>query len=304
MNPVRCIGIIAFKKTKLIQELLGRLCTWAAGNDISLLFHPEMAGIVADPDQIAPTESVLVSEADTVISVGGDGTFLAAVHLCKFSNKPVIGINMGGLGFLTDIGPEDLEANLDKIKNNDYTLISRMFIEASVMRGSSELKKLYCLNDIFINRSSRPKLAAIAAWCGNEFITVFQADGIIIATPSGSTAYSLAAGGPIVDPSVNAFLLTPICPHSLTERPLILPADKPIKLVIQKKNAEMLLSADGFTPLQLITHDEIIIRYSSNRINLIQLSKRSYFDLLRAKLNWGHDFKSRGSNYHDSRTAH
>ena len=295
MKTIRHIGVIAFKKEKPITAVLSRIIAWAAQQSVTIHLHPAIADFDSKAHaHVAASETALARDSDVIISVGGDGTFLAAVHLCKFCNKPVIGINMGGLGFLTDIGPEDLEANLSRIVLHDFTMISRSFIQGLLIRDGKTIETLYSLNDIFINRSSRPKLAAIAAYSGDEYISTFRADGIIIATPSGSTAYSLSAGGPIMAPSVEAFLLTPICPHSLTERPLILPADRPIKLTVQQENTEMLLSADGFEPITLINGDEIIIQYSSNRINLIQLSQRSYFDLLRAKLNWGHDFKARG----------
>jgi NAD+ kinase len=132
-----------------------------------------------------------------------------------------------------------------------------------------------------------PKLTSISAWHGKNFITEFKADGIIAATPGGSTAYSLSAGGPIVDPAVNALLLTPICPHSLTERPLILPAGRPLRLVINRKNPDLLLSADGLDSVRLRTGDEIIIRKSASKAVFIRLSTKSSFDLLRHKLDWG-----------------
>jgi NAD+ kinase len=149
----------------------------------------------------------------------------------------------------------------------------------------------HALNDIFINRFDNPKLTSIAAWHGDHFITDFYSDGIIVATPSGSTAYSLSAGGPIVEPGVHAFLVTPICPHSLSERPLILSSDQPIRFVMRQKNAEVLLSADGLESMKLQSDDEVMITYGGDQTNLIQLSSRSYFDLLRIKLEWGKSYK-------------
>lgn len=136
-------------------------------------------------------------------------------------------------------------------------------------------------------------MTAISAWYGNDFITDFFADGVIVATPNGSTAYSLSAGGPIIEPNVKAFLLTPICPHSLTERPIILPSDNVIKLVVSETNSECLLSADGLESIQLQYNDEVIIHYGGDQTNLIQLAERSYFSLLRKKLDWGKAYKNR-----------
>ncbi|HEX2958229.1 MAG TPA: NAD(+) kinase, partial [Chitinispirillaceae bacterium] len=136
-----------------------------------------------------------------------------------------------------------------------------------------------------------PKLTSISVWYGNDFITDFYADGIIVATPNGSTAYSLSAGGPIVEPNVKAFIVTPICPHSLTERTIILPSDKSIRLVINEKNPDLLFSADGLESVRLQSGDQISISYGGIRTNLIQLTEISYFGLLRRKLNWGKGFK-------------
>jgi NAD+ kinase len=138
-------------------------------------------------------------------------------------------------------------------------------------------------------------LTSISAWYGDDFITDFFADGIIIATPNGSTAYSLSAGGPIVEPNVKAFLLTPICPHSLTERPIILPSDKSIRLLVNERNPDLLLSADGLESIRLQYGDQIVISYGGVRTNLIQLAETSYFDLLRRKLDWGRGYKQRNS---------
>ncbi len=161
---------------------------------------------------IAADEAELLDKSEAIISVGGDGTFLSVAHLCRFTEKPIIGINLGDLGFLTDLGPEDLETNIDRIRNGDYKKISRMVLEASLYRDNNKICTFHALNDIFVNRINTPKLTSISAWYGTDFITDFFADGIIVATPNGSTAYSLSAGGPIVEPNVKAFILTPICP--------------------------------------------------------------------------------------------
>jgi NAD+ kinase len=211
--------------------------------------------------------------------------------LSKFSGKPVVGVNMGGLGFLTDVAVEEVEAALERIHRGDYATVSRMMLEAKVFRDGGEQRVFHALNDVFINRSDSPKLTSIAAWCGDRYITDFHSDGIIVATPSGSTAYSLSAGGPIVEPGVRAFLVTPICPHSLSERPLILSCDHPIRFTMRQKNAEVLLSADGLESMKLHYNDEVIITYGGEQTNLIQLSSRSYFDLLRVKLDWGKTYK-------------
>jgi NAD+ kinase len=289
MKPIKSFGIIAFKKTAQVRRILAELHGWTQAHDIQALFHPLLRSQLPRKSPLAKTERQLIDKSGALISVGGDGTFLSVAHLVKFTGKPVVGINAGGLGFLTDIGIENLSASLMKIVRGDYAMMSRMVIRAELTRDKKVVATLHALNDIFINRFHTPKLTSISAWYGEDFITDFQADGIIIATPSGSTAYSLAAGGPIVEPGLCAFVLNPICPHSLTERPLILPAQKPIRLLINRKNPDLLLSADGLESIRLRQGDEIIVSYDGKQANLIQLAERPYFELLRTKLHWGID---------------
>ena len=287
MRQISSFGVAAFSECPHLHDVVNRICAWSHARKVPVMLHPFFENSAPDGAAVARDEKELVSSNDAVISVGGDGTFLSVAHLCRFTQKPVIGVNLGGLGFLTDIGPENLEESLQKIREGKYSSISRMVLEACVKRGDKTLCSFNALNDIFINRINIPKLASISAWCGSDFIADFFADGVIVATPSGSTAYSLSCGGPIVDPDVRALLLTPISPHSLNERPLVLPADRSIRLRINEKNPDLLLCADGLDSLKLQGGDEVIISYGGASTNLIQLAERSYFSLLRSKLAWG-----------------
>ncbi|MCL2219546.1 MAG: NAD(+)/NADH kinase [Chitinispirillia bacterium] len=291
MKTITSFGIVSFKKCDNICDVLRRIHVWAQNNGAAVYYHPILAGRLPDNMRAEESEEVFLEKSGAIVSAGGDGTLLSVAHMTGFSEKPIVGVNLGGLGFLTDIGPEELEECLGKVKSGEYDIISRMVLEACVNRGGNAVCQFKALNDIYINRVNRPKLTSISAWCGNEFITDFFADGLIVATPSGSTAYSLSAGGPIVEPSVQAFLLTPICPHSLTERPLILPSDRAVKLVVNEKNPDLLLTADGLDSFQLQYGDEVIVSYGGIRKNLIQLAEKSYFSLLREKLSWGRGYK-------------
>ncbi|MCL2181855.1 MAG: NAD(+)/NADH kinase [Chitinispirillia bacterium] len=291
MKPITSFGIVSFKKTAAVSEVLLRIRGWAANNGASVFYHPILCDLLPPDMRAEESEEVFLDKSEAIVSVGGDGTLLSVAHMSGFSEKPVVGVNLGGLGFLTDIGPEELEECFGLIRAGKYEAISRMVLEASVKRGSDTLCRFKALNDIYINRIKTPRLTSISAWCGDAFITNFFADGLIVATPNGSTAYSLSAGGPIVEPSVQAFLLTPICPHSLTERPLILPSDRNIRLVVNEKNPDLLLTADGLDSFNLQCDDEIIVSYGGIRKNLIQFAERSYFSLLRKKLGWGQGYK-------------
>jgi len=287
MEPITSLGIVAFKKTAAVSDALRRIRRWASANNVDVCYHPALREQLLPDVRVEESEEIFLEKSGAIVSTGGDGTFLSAAHMSRFSEKPIIGVNLGGLGFLTDIGPEELETCLSKIKSGEYDTISRMVLDAAVVRDGGAVSQLRALNDIYINRVQRPKLTSISAYCGDAFITDFFADGIIVATPSGSTAYSLSAGGPIVEPAVQAFLLTPICPHSLTERPLILPSARPIRLVVNEKNPDLLLTADGLESFNLQCGDEIVISNGGVRKNLIQLTGCSYFSLLRKKLGWG-----------------
>jgi NAD+ kinase len=290
-KPLGSFGIVAFNQSAHINPVLNRIQAWGEASGASVYFHPTMTSRAPQSAVVCASEEDFLEKSEVIVSVGGDGTFLSMIHMCKFSGKPVVGVNMGGLGFLTDIAAEAVEEALQKIHSGNYSIIDRMMLEANVLRGNDALGSFHAFNDIFINRLDNPKLTSIGAWYGDQFITDFHSDGIIVATPSGSTAYSLSAGGPIIEPNVRAFLITPICPHSLTERPLILPCDLPIRFDMRQKNAELLLSADGLENIRLQSGDEVVITVGRVQAHLLQFSSRSYFDLLRVKLEWGKNYK-------------
>ncbi len=291
MKKISSFGVIAFKESPQIKDVLHRILKWSEQTSVPVFFHPFVGNQLVPDSRVSASECEFLQKSDAIVSVGGDGTFLSVAHMCRFTEKPIIGVNLGGLGFLTDISPDEIESTLDKINSGQFSTISRMVLEAILYRESNVLCKFHALNDVFINRINTPKLTSISVWYGNDFITDFYADGIIVATPNGSTAYSLSAGGPIVEPNVKAFLLTPICPHSLTERPIILPSDKNIRLVINEKNPDLLFSADGLESVRLQNGDQVVINYGGARTNLIQLTDVSYFEQLRRKLNWGKGWK-------------
>ncbi len=289
METIRNFGVVLFKRDEKAEEVLARLFTWAEETESKLYLHPGIPKeMIPDGEELCRTEIELLEASEAVISIGGDGTFLTAAHIVKFSETPVIGINLGQVGFLADIEWASFEKCLSRVSEGQYSTISRMVLEVTVTRRGSVVSTMNALNDIYINRSSVPRLVSLSLWYGDDYITDYVADGVIVATPSGSTAYSLAAGGPIVAPGLEAVIITPICPHSIGERPIVLDASRPVKLRINAKNPSPLLSADGLTSLLLQPDDEITISFQGRSANLIQFSQKSYFDTLRQKLNWGH----------------
>ena len=281
-------GIVIFKETKEAIDILKEAKRLADLFNIELILHPTAPkSICSKTYGKCESSDEFLNLVDILFSIGGDGTFLTASHLVKFTEIPVVGVNLGTIGFLADIESKNLEKSFKSIIEGNYTTINRIILEVQLIRDNKIIKTFHALNDIYINRISVPKLTSISITYGNQFITDYVADGIIVATPSGSTAYSLSAGGPIVPPGLGAFIITPICPHSLSERPIVLSSDESVTLQVNSKNPELLLSADGLDSELLKTDDRIVISYRGAKTNLIQFSDHSYFNTLRKKLNWG-----------------
>ncbi|MDR0304968.1 MAG: NAD(+)/NADH kinase [Chitinispirillales bacterium] len=284
---IKQFGVVVFKKSLDIQKIIERLIVWCKKQEISVILHPNA------PYSFEKAENVekFLENSQIVISVGGDGTFISAAHIVKFCEKPLIGINFGKIGFLADVEADNFEEKLQKIIRGDYRVVRRAVLDVKHYRNGEILRGFNAINDVYFNRLSVPKLSSFSLSYGNDFITDYISDGVIIASPSGSTAYSLAAGGPIVYPDTNVIIVTPICPHSLSERPIILPSYNFLKIKVNKKNPEILLSLDGIESTKLVPEDEIVISCLDEKHNLIQFSQESYFDLLRTKLGWGNPIR-------------
>jgi NAD+ kinase len=217
--------------------------------------------------------------------LGGDGTFLSAVRWIANLNIPILGIKFGEIGFLAETAANDLIAAAEKILSNKYTISRRMRLDVRVLREDQIIRQTV-LNDIVINRGALARLADIETHINDHYLTTFRADGLIIATPTGSTAYSLAAGGPVIHSDVPGIIITPICPFTLTNRPLIVPDSIEIKLKLEKKASDIMLTFDGQEGLDITDRDTIIVRKDSHPVNMITLPGQHYFDVLKAKLRW------------------
>jgi NAD+ kinase len=221
-----------------------------------------------------------------VFVLGGDGTFLSAVRWVGDRGIPLLGVKFGDLGFLAEIAEENLFEAADRVLKGEYKISSRMRLDVQVLRKGKALVRETVLNDIVINRGALARLANIITHINGHYLTTFRADGLIIASPTGSTAYSLAAGGPVVHPKVPGLIITPICPFTLTNRPLIVPDEVEITLRLDKGSSDIVLTLDGQTGLSITDKDVITVRRSDHPLNLILLPDRHYFDVLKAKLRW------------------
>jgi NAD+ kinase len=221
-----------------------------------------------------------------IFILGGDGTFLSAVRWIGDQDIPLLGIKFGAIGFLAETTEDRLLDVAEAILHNAFTTNQRMRLKVKVLRDGKELIRETVLNDVVINRGAFARLANIETFIDDHYLTTYRADGLIVSTPTGSTAYSLAAGGPVIHPAVPAIILTPICPFTLTNRPLIVPDPVCIKINLKKKSSDIMLTLDGQAGLDIDDRVTIIIKKSDHPVSMITLPNQDYFDILKAKLKW------------------
>ena len=233
-------------------------------------------------------EPILPIDIDRLIVLGGDGTLLGAARKMGIYGIPILGVNLGGLGFLTEISHSELKKTVELMIEEKLDIQERTMLKAAVKREGKEIFNFSVLNDAVINKSALARIIDLEVSINGEFLTIFRADGLIISTPTGSTAYNLSAGGPIVYPTVGAFIITPICPFTLSNRPIIVPDDSVIEVKVTKKSDEsIILTLDGQVGFDLRYRDTVILSKSPHVIRLLTPFKQSYFQILRTKLKWG-----------------
>ena len=234
-------------------------------------------------------ESVLIPQADLVISIGGDGTLLHTARLLAGRPTPLLGVNLGRLGFLVDASPERID-DVAAVLEGHYVIDSRMLISAEIVACGSDtvLASGLALNDVVIHRWNTARMIELEVRADGELVTRLRSDGLILATPTGSTAYAMASGGPIVHPAVDALLIVPVSPHSLSNRPLVLPATTQLEIAILEQPADRVqISCDGQDELPIVSDTVVRIRRSTARVNILHPAGYRYFEILRAKLHWG-----------------
>ena len=248
------------------------------------LMPPGTARHVAD-------KPALVTAVDMVVVLGGDGTLLSMADCigAAGSGIPILGVNFGSLGFLTEVTLPELYPSLDSALSGRAPIEERMLLHSTTIRDGATFADHIALNDVVVTKGARSRMIDLSVFVGDEFITRVKADGLIVATPTGSTAYNLAAGGPIVQPTLDAVLLTPIAPHTLTNRPIVIPVSSAVRVQpnIEDEREELFVTFDGQAGFQLQRGDEIRICRAERTLRLIRPSTRSYFDVLREKLKWG-----------------
>jgi len=246
------------------------------------LVLPEVYGVI-NTGKVVETES-FYSLSDIILVLGGDGTLLrAARQACKYG-LPVLGINMGRLGFLTEIEVSDIDLALDSILAGDYYIEQRMMLKAELVRQGGGVCQLIALNDIAIAKASFARIIHLKVFINDDFVGYYPADGVLVSSPTGSTAYSLSAGGPIINPAMECLLLTPICPHALNARAIVTDSKDKIRIVVADKSRDVLLTVDGQEGVPVHKGDNIIITKAEVVTRLIRIRKRSFFNLLKDKM--------------------
>lgn len=276
------IGIFPNLLKKNIKRVLADIIKWCENNNFKVLVKTDIQDMVTDVSKIKSSD--IINKIDVALTLGGDGTLLrVARHVAPF-NIPILSINMGHLGFLTEIELSDLYNDLELLKQGSYYIDKRMMLEAQIIRNKKKLESFLALNDVIITRGFFSRLIRLNTFVNNSFLDTYPGDGLIISSPTGSTAYSLSAGGPIISPNVEIILLTPMCPHTLHSRSIIFSKDDTIKVKLLEEQPKVMLTVDGQQGLQLLPGDEVVIKKANYHTKLLRFKKRSFYDVLRKKL--------------------
>jgi NAD+ kinase len=291
MSAIKRIGIVIKPHQPDALRTICELVTWLDERGIELVGGPEI-----ERERVEHETGCAISElphdqiaasADLMLVLGGDGTMIATARMVGDREVPVLGINYGGLGYLAEFRIEELYHALESILSSNFRLDKRVMLDVELKRGDQSITRNRVLNDVVINKSALARIIEIEAYLNRHFVNGFRADGLIISTPTGSTAYNLSAGGPVIFPSMNAVVITPICPFTLSNRPIVVPDDATIELLLKTDQEEVTLTLDGQVGFDLNVEDRVVIRKSNVTFNLVQPSNRNYFDVLRDKLRWG-----------------
>jgi NAD+ kinase len=289
-------GIRGNTTKSIVKGVVVELLQWLSTRKINYVIDEEMVNYLKLPFHVNSQKvDQLANKCDIVLAFGGDGTILSTARAVGVSGVPILGVNLGGLGFLTEVSTDDLYATLEKIIKNQYTIVERMVIEATVREQDDE-QTCFALNDIVVDRSGFSRVIRIDVFINDNYLNTYLGDGLIIATPTGSTAYSLSAKGPILFPTVNSMVINPICPHSLNVRPVVIPDNSVIRIVPHPQESVVSMSVDGQVSRQFPkTADvEIVLKKADYYIRWIQRENKNFYDLLRTKLKWGVDNRTGG----------
>ncbi len=292
VSAIKRVGIIVKPHQPDALKTICGIVEWLDKRGIKLVGGPEIERERIEHEtgcaiETSGPERQLAADVDLLLVLGGDGTMISTARAAGDTEVPVLGVNYGGLGYLAEFRIEELYSALDSILQGNYRLDKRVMLAVELLRGDQHLTRNRVLNDVVINKSALARIIEIEAYLNDQFVNSFRADGLIVSTPTGSTAYNLSAGGPVIFPSMNAVVITPICPFTLSNRPIVVPDDAQIELRLMTEEEDVSLTLDGQVGFPLKVGDRVVIRKSRTTFNLVQPTNRNYFEVLRDKLRWG-----------------
>jgi NAD+ kinase len=283
---VKRIGVLAKTDREEARQVVPQLLEWCAARGVTAVLEKETAGLCPDRAISVVLKPELPGHVDLLLVLGGDGTLLSMARLVGDLGVPILGVNLGGLGFLTALTVEELFPALEACLRGEMVIDERMMLAAAVVRQGERLTEYVALNDVVITKSAMSRIINLEVAVDGKLATAYRADGLIVSTPTGSTAYCLSAGGPIVFPTMDAVVLTPICSHTLTNRPIVLPGGVAIEVTLLS-DQDVALTLDGQVSLALKRSDIVEIRPAAARIRLLRPPQKHFFSVLRTKLKWG-----------------
>ena len=281
----RRVAVLAKPGTPEGQRIAFELGSWLRARDVAVRFDELTAKALRLKDGI-PADT-LPAGTDLVIVAGGDGTLLSAARLAGPLGIPILGVNFGGLGFMTELQPEELYTALDRLFRGDYEIEEREALRVRFRRGRKLLGEFALLNDAVVTKTALARMLVIELRIDTELVATYTSDGLIIATPTGSTAYNLSAGGPILDPRMSAFVIAPICPHTMSYRPLVVPGGVHIEVTLRSLTEEAYLTLDGQVGFPMKQLDTIVVDRHPRSVRLVRVAHRGFFEVLQRKLHWG-----------------
>ncbi len=282
---VRKVGVVGKRRLDQAVRTAEAMVDWLHARGVECLVEEELAA--SSPRLEGCPRDGLPSTVDLLVVLGGDGTLLSAARLLAGSPVPLLGVNAGGLGFLTEITLEELFPVMEQLLRGEVTIIHRGMLDTVVRRNGEEMLRQRVLNDVVVNKGALARIIDLETYIDDDYLATFKADGLIISSPAGSTAYNLSAGGPIVHPALRSMIITPICPHTLTNRPIILPDDRTIRISVGSADGAVYLTLDGQVGYEVKQGDLLQVSISPLPLRLIKSPNRSFFQVLRDKLRWG-----------------
>lgn len=283
---IKRVGITSKPNKSEVRDIVLPLMAWLRERDIEAMIDHETAANLGS-NEAGIDRAGMASRIDLAIVLGGDGTFLATARALEGSPVPILAVNLGGLGFLTVVTREELVPALEAVLDGQVQTELRVQIQAEVLRLEKQAGSFVALNDVVLNKSALARVIDFDVWVDGLFISTYKADGLIVSTPTGSTAYSLAAGGPVVAPTVRAFIITPICAHTLTNRPIVIRDTATIEVAVKGVEESVYLTVDGQVGMEVHGEDRVRMSKSASGVEIVQPLTKNYFEILRQKLKWG-----------------